>query len=83
MGEDFDSMSTVTGPGLSPAFELAPYKSLDNETLAVRINAVRAEMGSRLLVLGHHYQQDEVIDIVLGMEEIDDMARLARALQAR
>ena len=61
MGEDFDSMSTVTRPGLSPAFELAPYKSLDNEALAARINAVRAEMGSRLLVLGHHYQQDEVI----------------------
>jgi len=61
LGEDFDSMSTVTRPGLSPAFELAPYKSLDNEALAARINAVRAEMGSRLLVLGHHYQQDEVI----------------------
>jgi 2-methylcitrate dehydratase PrpD len=28
-------------------------------------------------------QQAEVIDIVLGMEEIDDMARLPRALQAR
>src|SRR6185437_5929902 len=61
LGEDFDSMSTMTGPGLSPTFELAPYKSLDNETLAARISAVRAEMGSRLLVLGHHYQQDEVI----------------------
>src|SRR6186997_971639 len=45
----------------SPPLELAPYKSLDNETLAERINAIRAEMGSRLLILGHHYQQDEVI----------------------
>src|ERR1700716_4020644 len=45
----------------APSFELAPYKSLDNETLAARINAIRAEMGSRLLILGHHYQQDEVI----------------------
>ena len=42
-------------------FELEPYKSLDNQTLAGRINAVRAEMGPRLLILGHHYQQDEVI----------------------
>src|SRR6188474_1858038 len=41
--------------------ELKPYKSLDNESLAERINAIRAEMGSRLLILGHHYQQDEVI----------------------
>lgn len=54
-------MSTLTDQGQTAAFELAPYKSLDNETLAARIDAVRAEMGSRLLILGHHYQQDEVI----------------------
>lgn len=45
----------------SPSFELKPYKSLDNAALQQRINAVRAELGSRLLILGHHYQQDEVI----------------------
>ena len=44
-------------------FPLKPYKSLDNETLAERINAVRAELGPRLLILGHHYQQDEVIGL--------------------
>jgi quinolinate synthase len=42
-------------------FELAPYKSLDNEALQQRVVAVRASMGSQLLILGHHYQQDEVI----------------------
>jgi hypothetical protein len=31
----------------------------------------------------HPNQQDEVIGIVLGMEKIDDMARLPQALQAR
>jgi quinolinate synthase len=44
-----------------PRFELQPYKSLDNATLTARIQAVREELGPRLLVLGHHYQQDEVI----------------------
>jgi quinolinate synthase len=44
-----------------PSLPLAPYKSLDNETLAQRINQVRKDLGSRLLILGHHYQQDEVI----------------------
>jgi quinolinate synthase len=44
-----------------PAFELKPYRGLSNEELTRRIQAVRAEMGSRLLILGHHYQQDEVI----------------------
>ncbi len=42
-------------------FEFAPYRSLDNGELQARINAVRQEMGPRLLILGHHYQQDEVI----------------------
>lgn len=48
-------------PANSPTFEFKPYRSLSNDELARRINAVRAEMGSRLLILGHHYQQDEVI----------------------
>jgi quinolinate synthase len=53
-------MSTVTQP--EPKFELAPYKSLENDALAERIRKVRAELGSELLILGHHYQQDEVIE---------------------
>lgn len=52
-------MSTATET--PPRFELQPYKSLDNVELARRIQAVRDEMGPRLLILGHHYQQDEVI----------------------
>ena len=52
------SMSTVT---ISPRFELKPYKSLENEELVARIQAVRAQLGPKLLILGHHYQQDEVI----------------------
>ncbi|HEX6962626.1 MAG TPA: quinolinate synthase NadA [Lacipirellula sp.] len=45
----------------SPKLDLKPYKSLDNAELQRRINAVRAELGPKLLILGHHYQQDEVI----------------------
>jgi quinolinate synthase len=44
-----------------PPRELKPYKSLSNEELSARIEAVRREFGPRLLILGHHYQQDEVI----------------------
>jgi quinolinate synthase len=50
---------TITAP--PPAFPLQPYKSLSNEELAARIQAVRDQLGPRLLILGHHYQQDEVI----------------------
>ncbi len=52
--------ATLEAP-VSPALPLKPYKSLDNATLTERIARLRAEMGSRLLILGHHYQQDEVI----------------------
>jgi quinolinate synthase len=50
--------STLLAP---PKFELAPYKRLGNAELATRIEAVRRELGPKLLILGHHYQQDEVI----------------------
>ena len=43
-------------------YELQPYKSLDNNVLATRIEDVRRQMGKELLILGHHYQQDEVIE---------------------
>jgi len=44
-----------------PTFELQPYKSLENDVLAARIEQVKRELGPRLLILGHHYQQDEVV----------------------
>ena len=41
--------------------EFPPYKSLSNDELSARIEQVRHDLGPRLLILGHHYQQDEVI----------------------
>ena len=40
---------------------LSDYKKLSNEELATRIVSAKRKLGSRLLILGHHYQQDEVI----------------------
>ncbi len=40
---------------------LAPYKTLESDELQARIDAVRTALGDSLLILGHHYQQDEVI----------------------
>ncbi len=52
-------MSSIAPP--APAFPLRDYKSLDNQTLTARIQAIRDRLGPELLILGHHYQQDEVI----------------------
>jgi quinolinate synthase len=54
-------MPALLEPLPAPLHELQPYKSLANEELSARIGAVRNELGPRLLILGHHYQQDEVI----------------------
>lgn len=51
--------TTAANEGLFP---LAPYKTASAAELSARIQAVREQMGNRLLILGHHYQQDEVIE---------------------
>ncbi len=38
-----------------------PYRELSNELLNERIIAAKRQLGKSLLILGHHYQQDEVI----------------------
>ena len=37
------------------------YLRMSDDELAAGIRARKAELGSRLLVLGHHYQQDDVV----------------------
>ena len=54
-------MLTLLEPTPAPLHELKPYKSLGNAELSARIEVVRKELGPRLMILGHHYQQDEVI----------------------
>jgi quinolinate synthase len=62
-------------------FELQPYKSLSNDDLRDRIQAVRDELGPKLLILGHHYQQDEVIalaDLTGDSYQLSQMAADSR-----
>ncbi len=54
-------MSTTTQQTPPATYEFEPYQALDAQVLTERINVVREEMGPRLVILGHHYQQDEVI----------------------
>jgi quinolinate synthase len=48
-----------SSPGITP---LRDYKPLSNQELAERIRAGKQILGNKLLILGHHYQQDEVIE---------------------
>ena len=39
-----------------------PYLMLDDATIATRIREAKRELGSSLVILGHHYQRDDVIE---------------------
>ncbi len=53
-------MNVVTEASAKIAFK--SYKGLPNDELRQRIIAGKKTLGSKLLILGHHYQQDEVIE---------------------
>jgi quinolinate synthase len=53
-------MSTAADP-VPRAAPFPEYRGLEDAHLADRIEAVRRRMGERLVILGHHYQQDGVI----------------------
>jgi quinolinate synthase len=42
-------------------FDIARFQTMPSDKLTARILEIRKEWGKRLLILGHHYQQDEVI----------------------
>src|SRR5712692_9619612 len=51
------------------------YLGLSDEEMDVRIAAAKATLGPRLVVLGHHYQRDEVITFA---DYTGDSFKLAR-----
>ena len=46
----------------APKFDFKDFRSLSNEQLSQRIRAVKQNLGDAMQILGHHYQQDEVIE---------------------
>ncbi len=56
------STDQVEDTTAKPIHPLDPYKAIESDELRTRIQAVRDALGDELLILGHHYQQDEVIE---------------------
>ena len=52
---------TAASPEAGSACSLENYLALPDHTMDERIAAARAKLGSTTLLLGHHYQRDEVI----------------------
>jgi quinolinate synthase len=53
--------ATLSPPAGTTPLTFDPYRDRSDEELGERILAVKRQMGDSLLILGHHYQQDEVI----------------------
>lgn len=70
--KDLQSERGVSCPG-----ELPPSS---DPTLVARATAAKATLGSRVFVLGHHYQRDEVIQFA---DVTGDSFKLAQQAQAR
>src|SRR5437773_5789400 len=56
------------------------YLGLSDAEMDARISNARRTLGSRLLILGHHYQRDEVIKFA---DYTGDSFKLARQVAAR
>ena len=52
---------TAASPQAVDACTLENYLSLPDDSMDERIAAARAKLGSTTILLGHHYQRDEVI----------------------
>src|SRR5262245_58785953 len=56
------------------------YLGLSEEVMLRRISEARATLGSKLVILGHHYQRDEVIRFA---DYTGDSFKLARQIASR
>ena len=73
--------AAVCRAGLEPLI-FPPYRDVATAELEERIRAVKAEWGESLLILGHHYQQDEVIRFADLRGDSFKLSQLAAESQA-
>src|SRR5215203_3449787 len=55
------AVETLEVEGLAKAPALEDYFGMSEGQLSERIETARRRLGSRLIILGHHYQRDDVI----------------------
>ncbi len=65
-----------------PAIEIQQYTALDDDAYRERIEAARAALGERLVILGHHYQREEVFRHADHAGDSLKLSRLAAQSQA-
>ncbi len=73
----------VAGSGSETACSLENYLSLPDHSMDERIAAARAKLGATTILLGHHYQRDEVIRFADFTGDSYKLSRIAAETEAR
>jgi len=74
---------TAASPEAGGACSLENYLVLPDHTMDERIAKARAKLGATTLLLGHHYQRDEVIRFADATGDSYKLCRVAAATDAK
>ena len=74
---------TAASPEAGGACSLENYLALPDHTMDERIAKARAKLGATTLLLGHHYQRDEVIRFADATGDSYKLCRVAAATDAK
>jgi quinolinate synthase len=74
---------TAASPEAGSACSLENYLALPDHTMDARIAAARARLGATTLILGHHYQRDEVIRFADATGDSYKLSRIAAETDAK
>ena len=75
-------MTLVAGPPSAGARPFADYVALDAETIRERTWAAKRRLGDHVVILGHHYQRESVIEFADFRGDSFKLSQLAASQQA-
>jgi quinolinate synthase len=78
-----DDVVTASPREAAQTCSLENYLALPDHTMDARIAAARAQLGSTTIVLGHHYQRDEVIRFADYTGDSYKLSKIAAETQAK
>jgi quinolinate synthase len=74
---------TAVAPEAAIACSLEDYLALPDHSMDARIAAARAKLGATTILLGHHYQRDEVIRFADATGDSYKLSKIASETQAK
>ena len=74
---------TAASPQVADVCSLENYLALPDHSMDERISRARAKLGSTAILLGHHYQRDEVIRFADATGDSYKLSKIAAETDAR